>query len=467
MGGNLVTGLLLGMLLSATIKPETFVLTADAPVWDIAVYDLNGDDQKDILAFCSQSDVEPPRKVMATFLADKDGSYPPHPSSILTLDKTVGISFLAEIDGQAPKELVVVDHASATWYRFSNGAFTRGGETALQSLLPGGPKEPIFLRNAADDLDGDGIDEWILPVPLGHEVHNARGRISAVPSDVVSETRQTGSTYIIHRLPYVASFKFGDMENKGLAFLSDESADFVYGPGWTEHTRFRIPVDLPDKWDSSTIIKDINGDSIPDLMVTQTEGTAKMKVLTHVYVATGPLTYPEAPTATFEKRGALTTPSLIDTNGDSQLDLVLIEIPLSVKSLFNYFVRNKLSTRINVHLFTDDGFSEAPSYRTNISLEAPNGREQVAYTMGDFNGDGFVDAAFGSGKETLTIHQGTGRGDLSSRALLSLELPAFGIARKVRLGSDTMDDLVLFHPNGDDRVRIDVVQFRSKPASEE
>lgn len=465
MGGKPVTGLLLGILLGAAVEPETYVLTADAPVWDIAVYDFNGDDQKDILALCSDSDVEPPRKIMAVFPANDDGSYPSEPSFILTLDKTVGVSFLAEVDGHPPKELVVVDHASATWYRFSSNAFTRYGEIALQSLLPGGPKEPVFLRNAAEDLDGDGIDEWIIPVPLGHEVYSARGRIVTIPSDVVSETRQGGSTYIIHRLPYVAPFKFGEMENKGLAFLSDESADFAYGPDWSKRASFRIPVDLPDKWDSSTTIKDINGDSIPDLMVTQTEGTAKMKVLTHIYIATGPFSYPEAPTVTFEKHGALTTPSLIDTNGDAQLDLVLIEIPLSIKSLFNYFVRNKLSTRINVHLYTDDGFPEAPSFRTNISLEAPNGREQVAYTMGDFNGDGYVDAAFGSGKETLTVHLGTDTGDLSSRPLLSLDLPAFGTARKVRLNSDTKDDLVIFHPNGSDSARIDVVLFKAEPTA--
>jgi len=458
-GGDMISGLLLCILVSATSEPEIYVLSTGAPIWDVVAYDLNGDDQKDILALCSDSDAEPPQKEIAIFLANEDGGYPPQPSSVLALAETVGVSFLAEIDGESPKELVVVDHASATWYRFSNDEFTLGGEMALQSLLPGGPKEPVFLRNAAEDLDGDGIDEWIIPVPLGHEIYNAGGRISAVPSDVVSETRQAGTTYIIHRLPSVASFKFGDMQHKGIAFLSDEAADFSYGTGWTEHTRFRIPVDLADKWDSSTTIKDINGDSIPDLMVTQTEGTAKMKVLTHIYIATGPFTYSETPTATFEKHGALTTPSLIDTNGDTQLDLVLIEIPLSVKSLFNYFVRNKLSTRINVHLFTDGGYSKVPSFRTNISLEAPNGREQVAYTMGDFNGDGFVDIAFGSGKNNLAIHAGTGRGDLSSRAIFTLDLPAFGIARKIRLDSDQKDDLVMFHPSGSNQNRIDVVRF--------
>ena len=455
----MITGLLLCAVLGVTSEPEIYELTTDAPIWDVVAYDLNGDGQKDILALCSDNDAGPPQKVIALFLANADGSYPPQPTSVLKLAETVGVSFLAEIDGAPPKELVVVDHASATWYRFSNNEFTRGGETALQSLLPGGSKEPVFLRNAAEDLDGDGIDEWIIPVPLGHELYNASGRICAVPSDMVSETRQAGSTYIIHRLPSVAPFKFGDMKHKGIAFLSDEVADFSYGPGWTEHTRFRIPVDLPDKWDSSTTIKDINGDSIPDLMVTQTEGTAKMKVLTHIYIATGPFTYPETPTATFEKHGALTTPSLIDTNGDKKLDLVLIEIPLSVKSLFNYFVRNKLSTRINVYLFTDDGYPDAPSFRTNISLEAPNGREQVAYTMGDFNGDGFIDVAFGSGKNKLSIHAGTGQGGLSSRPLFTLDLPAFGIARKVRLDNDEKDDLLMFHPSGSHQNRIHVIRF--------
>lgn len=455
----MITGLLLCLFVSATAEPVVYELTADAPVWDIAVHDLNGDGRKDILALCNDHDAQPPRKFVATFLAEDDGSYPPQPSSILNLDQSIGVSFLAEINGHPPKELVAVDHASATWYRFSDKEFSRGGKTPIQTLLPGGSKEPIFLKNAAEDLDGDGIDEWILPVPLGHELHNAHGRIRAIPSDVASETRQAGSTYIIHRLPSFATFKFGDMKNKGLAFLSDDAADFSYGPNWSEHTRFRIPVDLRDKWDSSTTIKDINGDSIPDLMVTQTEGTAKMKVTTHIYIATAPYVYPEIPTATFEKRGALTTPTLVDTNGNGQQDLALIEIPLSIKSMFNYFVRNKLSTRINVHLFKDGGYDQTPSFRTNISLEAPNGREQVAYTMGDFNGDKNLDVAYGSAKNKLTIHPGTAGGGFASRSLLSLELPAFGIARKVRLDKNTRDDIVIFHPGGSNQNRIDVVLF--------
>lgn len=438
---------------------DAYVLTVDEGAWDVAVVDVNGDGRSDVVALCCDENSFPLVKSLAVFLADESGGYADRASTVLRLDPRVGVVFFAEMDGEGPKEVVAAHQLGAIHYRFVSGSYERSGESRFVSLLPTGSKEPMFLKDAAPDLDGDGIDEWLIPVASGYEVRNGEGLVCAIPCDVVSEVRSYGSLVVSNRLPAYHLFELPGSEQKGLAFLSDRFADFAYGENWSKHERYRIPENLDGKWEATTTMKDIDGNGFPDLVVSQTQGTINLKVQTSIYMASAPFEYPATPTATFETVGAITTPVLRDVDGDGKQDLIFISVPFSIKTLINYFLRGKLSLKGEVHLFDGEGFPETPSFRARMTLDAPEGRELVVFALGDFTGDGRLDVAYGSDKGKLSVFEGTKRDFVSSRPWMTFDVPTFGVARPHDLNGNGREDIIIHHPGGEHRKRIEAIIF--------
>lgn len=450
---------IVGAVVFGADAPKTFVLSSRLDVWDIAIADLNGDSNKDILAFCADPRSYPLKKTLAVYLADEDGGYQVEPFAELRLDPSAGTAFVAETDGKAPQEVVVMEQSGASVYRLTGSQFKLLAKSSFASLYPTGATEPIFLSDSAVDLDGDGIDEWLVPVAGGYEIRNQAGLVTAVPAHVESEIRELGALVIQHRLPTIYTYEDPNTAGKGLAFLSDRFADFSYGPGWKNHYRYRIPLHLDERWEAYARMSDINGDGFPDLLVTQTEGTINLRVQTQVYVADKPFSYPESPTAQFTSKGSFTTPALLDVNQDGKSDVILMSVPLGLRNIINYFFRRKVSVQIDAYLYTDGGFSETPSFRTHITMEAPEGRQRTAYTMGDFTGDGQIDAAMGLGAEELAVYEGDSKTFLSAKPWKTFAVPGFGVAKSEDLDGSGTDDIVLFHPSGDHKKRIEVILF--------
>ena len=196
------------LLLSASAQGEgrLSTLMTTAPVWDVVAEDVNGDGLVDIVALCSDTSSQPFSKSLVLFPARTSGRFDSKHKVTLTLPNRTGPAFFAEIDGHPPKELVLARPDGATWYRFSEGSFAEAGTTSFHSILPGGSREPIFLKGAAMDLDGDGIDEWLIPGPYSYQIRNTAGLIAEVPCDIGSEIRPYTSAQIAHTLPAHESF---------------------------------------------------------------------------------------------------------------------------------------------------------------------------------------------------------------------------------------------------------------------
>lgn len=79
--------------------------------------------------------------------------------------------------------------------------------------------------------------------------------------------------------------------------------------------------------------------------------------------------------------------------------------------------------------------------------------------MGDFNGDGRIDIAFGSGAENLVVHTGSEKAFISSKPWLTLPVPAFGVADTHDLNGNKAKDIVVYHPGMKSKERVEVVLF--------
>lgn len=441
----------------AVVTPQTFVLQAEQDVWDVAAEDFNGDGVKDLIALCADAEGRPLVKEIAVFLS-ADGGFGTRPDFRLTLAPETGTAFLAEVDGAAPRELVITGPGAADVYSYGDD-LTKTASVAMESLLPVGSRKPLFLDDVATDLDGDGIDEWLIPVAGGYAVYRKGELAQRVITDVVSEYLPLGSGVVRHQLPSVRPFDQPDSEVKGLAFLSSEFADFAYGPDWREQRRFALPERLDETWDNITRLEDIDQNGIPDLVVTQVQGTINMRVQTQVFLARGAFDYPANPSAHFETKGAMSSPFLRDVDGDEDLDLIFVKIPIGVRTIINYFIRSKITVRGEVYVFDNGRFPSEPSFATTITLDAPDGNEQVVYAFGDFTGDGRLDAAFGKSATELALHEGNAEDFLSSKPWQTLNIPGFGAANRFDLNDNGREDLTIHHPESDDSRRIDVIMF--------
>jgi hypothetical protein len=448
------------MFAAATVAaaPQLDVLSTELPVWDVAAADIDGNGKGDILALCSDPEKTPLRKQLAVYLAG-DSGYSSRPSFTLPLGRETGGVFLSDTNGQPPAELVVTDPGGAQVYTFADGAFRPDRRVEFRSLLPTYVKKPVFLKDTASDLNGDSKDEWLLPTPVGYDIRSADAQLAQVEADVDNAMDVGESSRILHRLPLHKPFEFAPQSLKGVAFLSAQYIDYAYGDNWSRHARYRIPNNSQEKWATDTRMEDIDGNGLPDLVVAQTHGTVNLKVLTQVYLAKEPFTFSDTPDATFNVSGALTSPLVRDVDGDGRSDLLFIKVPFGVKMFVSYFVSQKLTVQIEAHLSKEGGFNGEPDLRASLTVDAPENRKRVAYTMGDFNGDKRIDVAFGSGEGQLVVHSGEADRLISSRPTQTLDVPSIGEARPYKLNEGDAEDIVLFHPSTPHEKRIDVIVF--------
>ena len=349
----MLQALCLSLLLCAPDDPKIYKLQPGVSVWDVVVHDFNGDGLQDILALCCDETSEPLKKNCDLFIANAIGGYARDASVRLPLAADVGAVFLAEMTGEAPKEVVAASSEGVQIYAFQNGAFTEINASRFISLYPSASREPSILTNGAEDVDGDGIDEWIVPMPTGYDIRTPEGVLKRIRCDVNSGIRVGSGMYITNELPAFHAFSLPDETQKVLAFLSDEYADFAFGVQWDQSSRFKIPISLGESWDSHSEMKDINRDGVPDLIVTETRGTVNLRGQTQVYIANGPMDYPSKPTATFTNKGSFTAPLLRDINGDGDLDLMFLNVPCGVRVFVNFFVMGNLGINIEVYLFNN------------------------------------------------------------------------------------------------------------------
>ncbi len=443
----------------ASATPATYALANGLPVWDVATEDLNADGVKDLVLLACDETSHPLQKELAVFIATAGGQYPEKPTQVLPLDSRIGALYFAENDGAAPRELVAAHARGADVYSYGNGSFTRTSTPTFFSLYPTGSKNPVFLTDGAADMNGDGIEEWLVPVPEGYELRHGEELVVQVACDMYSELRRGSSMYVYNRFPAMLPYDIPGSSTKGLAMLSDEFADFAHGEGWKDNWRFKIPVNLEEKWEASSRMDDLNSDGFPDLVVTQTRGTAKLEAQTQVYLASAPYQYPEKPTATFVAKGSLVSPAIKDVNGDGNMDIIIINVPFGVKNIVNFFARGKVSADVDVYPYADGGFKEAPAFKTSLTMDAPEGREQTAYAMGDFNGDKHLDMAFSRAADALAVYFGDGKSVIGSAPSLVVNVPSFGQARPAALRSEDRMDLVIFHPGGVNKNRVEVILF--------
>jgi len=454
----MLSSILLSWVLAVS-SPVPQTLDTPFPVWDAIVEDINHDGNPDVLALCKPDDPSIRLKYLFVFMSKGKGLFNSKPDVKFELEPRTGLFMVGDFLVGDHKEILVTTPGGCIFLRFQDGSFVQVGESKFTSLLPTYTLKPRFLRDSVSDMDGDGIDEWVMPVPGGLMIQNTQGFSRFLEGDNTSELMDVGGLTVIHRLPDVHIYDQKDVETKSIALLSERRVDWYEGQAWEEHGDFDIPVQLKENWEARTKLEDVNGDGHPDLMVTQTKGTIDLSTMVQIYLFNASTRYPKKPTFQTTFKGGVTNPTLFDVDKDGDMDLVLINIPFSFKNMANFFLRKKMSVRIDIHFFNGKSFSKKADYKQNFTLDAPDGQERVGYSLGDFSGDGYTDVAISQGRDLISVYTGGKERLLSARPKYQFKLPAFGVLSTQDINVSGGRDLLLFRSVGKDNKRIDVICF--------
>lgn len=451
----ILAGFLIQMMLA--VEPVHQTLTVPFNVWDVTARDLNGDGFKDLISFYGEREGEVDRKGLYVYIAGDGGRYPTKPTFEFPLPPDTGNAFFTTRDSQ--EFLAVLTKSGATLYGYDDGAFTEASRHEFDSLFPVRTRKPIFYRGVSVDLDGDESEEWIVPVSGGFDVWDGASRLVHLEGDVQSEANLFGGLNVVHQIPRVHVFDLPGQETKAIGIAGRERVDFYFGDSWKETVQRSLTTDADDRCETLSELEDINDDGYPDLMVTTLKGTASIEVLIQIYLADETLEYSEDPTFELTTKGGLAIPFLQDLNSDGKLDLLVRSFPITLRNIANYLLRNKISMKMETHLFADGAFSKKSSGSISVTADISEGREEIASAFGDFDGDGKTDMAVGAKSSSLHIFTHGKRGTLNSKAWKIIEAHTFGIARTSDLNGSGRDDIVIYHPLGKYQKDVEVIFF--------
>ena len=338
----------------------------DVKFGSTAIADLDGDGVSDLVV---TGEKESNALIATVYLGQGDGSFTEHTSAGLT-GVYYGSASIADLNGDNIPDLVTTGYDAAqnptatVYLGNGDGSFTEQADPGLQ--------ETHFSSTAIADLDGDDVPDLIL-------------------------TGRNGP---------------------------DQFANVYLGNGdgsFTEKTNADLKgIDL-----GSLSVADLNGDNIPDAVLTGYVSSGNQT--TAVYLGDGDGSFTEKPEAGLIGVGHYSSLSIADLDGDTTLDIVITGEDASY------------SHRTAVYLGNGDGtFTVLDAGLPNVQ----SGSTDIADLNGDSTSDLVLTGRDASGNVMADVYLGNGNGTFSV-AGANLTGVAGSSASIADFNTDTIPDLVV------------------------
>ncbi|HOV33438.1 MAG TPA: hypothetical protein PLX23_08760 [Candidatus Hydrogenedens sp.] len=441
-----------------TISPEVITLNLEPIVQDVIVEDINQDDLKDLIFLICEEDGYN-KKLVAFY--QQQGVPKFSESSSYTFPITVPCSVLFTTKMEKNKHSIVIAYSDGfNIYNFQGNSATLEKSVTFPNIFPYNSKEPVILKNISYDLDDDGTDEWFISTAHGITILKNYAPISDVSFHIFHEIFFGNNPTLYYQFPVIFPITNSNNKLKPVAFWGDKELVLAHGDNWSSVTKIDIERKNPEKWDSTYCLGDVNKDGFPDILLTETQGTLNLKTNAYMYISEGKFAYPEQPQFEYKIKGAVCLPVVKDINGDKQDDLILFNIPIGLTNFINFFIRGKLSVDSKVFLSDGKQLPPKPSYQTNILMDAPEGKDQIAYAVDDFSGNGVLDIAFGRARNVLQINTSSfSEGVMKIKQWIKLDIPGFGLIKTTNINDNKSRDMIIHRPSGENKNRVDIIIF--------
>ncbi len=441
-----------------TISPEVITLNLEPIVQNVIVEDINQDKLKDLIFLICEEDGY--NKKLIVFYQQQE--VPKFGESFsYTFPISEPCSVLFTTTGENNKHFIVIANSDGFYlYSFNGNKMDMEKHIEFSNMFPYNSREPTIINTLSFDLDEDGIDEWFIPTAHGVTILKNYIPISDVSLNIFHEVFSDTKLTLYYQLPLIYPMKTNINGTNPIAFLGDRELAFAHGENWGLTTKIDIERKNPEKWDFTYLLADVNKDTFPDILLTETEGTLNMKTNVYMYISEGNFKYPQQPQFMYKIKGAVCLPAIEDVNNDKQDDLILFNIPIGLTNFINFFVRGKLSVDSKVFLSDGKQLPLKPSYQTDILIDAPEGKDQIAYAVDDFSGDGLLDIAFGRARNTLQINtSNSDKGTIKIKQWMRLDIPGFGLIKTADINDNRSRDMIIHRPSGEDKNRVDIIIF--------
>ena len=464
---------------------RSFDLRVSGEVRNVLPADLDGDGKLDLLVSHALY-LDPQRTAgrrISIFLQTETG-FSSTPSQIWSPDLDAVAVDVARLEPGGPLALVVVRADRIDRRAFVEGRIARRADLLAEhtSFFDEPDWTGVRVWDLARDLDGDGVDELLLPTLGGTEIlgrgpegRYRRRQLLASPS-VRKITTPQESEWLIDRLEsfelrfdrVIPKLLLREWDGDGHLDLVHAWHDQVHvhralGDG-TFHERGQRYRTAALQW--TTVLRysragnllrieveDVTGDGLADVLVGRTRiKDVSAEHWTRVYRNLGGRLDLNARRLAVE--GLTMGPIIEDLDGDGTKDVLIWRVELGVGMLVRYAL---FGTAVITHdLFLSDGTGEVgtdPVSSVDSVFEFDPGRTSSASFAGravdgDFDGDGLNDLLVAADPDSWNLFLNRGKPDLFDEAL-TLEVPASYYVTTADLDADGRSDLVVRHEHRD------------------
>jgi hypothetical protein len=431
---------------------------------------------------------------------------------------------VAEVDGTAGAELLLITASGAKLHSFGKSGFGAARPLSLDTLLSAtDPGPPISIR-AFFDLDSDGQSELVVPTVVGPTLLRFTNGTASAPQTLSSPATVK---YKLGRQAHELGRAVGRSPARGIIteaispalfvedFDGDERLDIIT----TVETRIRVFAQRADGSFARTPTHDIevsvvteeeeasgftgeaasfgdlNGDGLADIIVLKWGSSEeRTRMDRHIFFARDGLNYSDTADQVIRSESFFPDFEIRDLNGDGRRDLVIPYFHIAPAQAFKVLTQNSLRVQLRLFLMREDGrfaqdegktFAKVDrrivlDYKLNVirlifgSGRPPDSFAPLLTLQGDFDNDGRADLASDSGDDELHLRFGNASSEYSKSEDLAIPFESSLAYELIDINGDGRSDVVSYYgresrsgDSGADAARRELRRnSRSKPPAQ-
>lgn len=436
----------------ATARTSAIAFASSESVIDALTCDVDGDDVADLVVGTSDGKR---RRLSIHLRRASDAAFVSEPAAALDLTVDVVAYAFADVEGDAARECVLFNAAGAVVWRWrEKDEAKRFARLFACELLwqQSGPRELFHGQGWVRDVDGDQLEDFVVPGPSTHRIarqtraadgvrsfaitaeivvpeERASGRarfsdpsqkremsISVGDDGISFDARRSSPTTwlaLTESVPAAVAIDWDGDRDLDLVALGPQSVfAFAQGPAGVFareplSVKNPVPVDRARSLDVSYAarLRDLDGDLRADLVLfagDQRADAPRTQVLVYKRGEDGALGKNGAPHQLLALDGFARPVQIDDVDGDGALDLVVAALK---PSLLAALASGGERVDLELSLFRGGpgGFSRRADLVHKVSVEAGSGGLEIDF-VGDVDGDRVRDLFVRAAKGRVAIH---------------------------------------------------------------